>query len=375
MPNGFDDPFFPPPFFPPPFIPRGRDPSPPRRGRGFRGFRRGGERPDRGGLPNVIIPIPQPTQPVSRPIGFPTGPAANDPIFSRAGPFLRVGSIITGVAAIFDILIRAAQEKDINREQREREEADRQIARRLGADNPLRIIEFPEDFFEPRSPPIDEVPPLSRPELVTLPTPQVETVEIPEVPPVPVPVEVPTPGVISPTIPAPEVPPGPAPAPAPVPVPVGVPGIGSPTTPIFVPPSTAPLSFPFPSPVSFPLFEPIQFPRFDPIGDPLTPVVPPELISPLQPGSIELPEAQPQPQNRRCPAPKRRKKKRRARRDKCFKGLFREGPFDDQITFKKWVEIDCSSGRELGKRKRPTGPPELKIVERVKRVAKQVIGG
>ena len=353
--------------------------SPAQEGRGGFGgptFEPGGS-PRRSGLPAVVIPIPvpQPTQPVTRPISFPTGPAANDPIFSCAGPFLRVGSIITGVAVIVDLLIRAAQEKDINREQREREETDRLIARRLGADNPLKIIEFPEDFFEPRSPPADEVPPLSRPETATLQQPQIEPVDIPEIASVPATVPLPSPGVDPGPIRAPEAPPAPARAPARVPVPTGVPGIGSPTTPVFIPPPRAPFSFPITPPVAFPLFEPVAFPEFPPIGDPLTPITPPQVASPFQPGTIQLPEAQPQPQNRRCPAPRRKKKKRRERRDKCFKGLFREGPFDDQVTFRKWVEIDCSSGRELGKRRRPGGPTKLKIVERAKRVVKEVIGG
>ena len=364
MSNGPDDPF-PPPFFPPPFFP----PPPPRRRSIARRGRRFGRRrpgPRRLGLPNLIVPvpIPLPTQPSTRPISFPTGPAANDPIFSRVPSIIRVGSIITAVAQIIDILIRAAQEKDINREQREREANDRRIARQLGRDNPLQVIEFPESAFgtEPRSPPIEQVPPLSRPETVTLPQPAIEPLELPEISPLPSSVPLPSPGVDPGPIVAPSAPPSPTPVSPPVPVPAGVPGIGSRTMPVFVPPATTPFTFPFPPPLSFPLSAPAQFPVFRPIGDPLTPIEPPVVTSALTPGTLELPQAQPQPQNRRCPKPRRRKKKRAQRRDKCFKGLFREGPFDDQVSFRKWVEIDCSSGRELGKRKRPTGVPELRIV-------------
>ena len=327
----------------------------------------GGGPPSDAGLPNVVIPfpVPQPTQPVTRPINFPTGPAANDAIFSRVGPFIRIGSIITAVAQIIDILIRVAQEKQINREQREREANDRRIARQLGRDNPLQVITFPEDAFptdQPRSPPIEQVPPLSRPEIVTLPQPQIEPLELPEITPLPSSVPLPSPGVDPGPIVAPSAPPSPTPVSPPVPVPTGVPGIGSRTMPVFVPPATTPFTFPFPPPLSFPLSAPAQFPVFRPIGDPLTPIAPPVVPLSLQPGLLELPQAQPQPQNRRCPKPRRRKKKRAQRRDKCFKGLFREGPFDDQVSFRKWVEIDCSSGRELGKRKRPTGIPDLRSV-------------
>jgi len=329
----------------------------------------GGGGPPRGppadaGLPNVVIPfpVPQPTQPVTRPVNFPTGPAANDAIFSRAAAVLRVGSIITGVAAILDILIRVAQEKRINREQREREANDRRIARQLGRDNPLQVITFPEDAFptdQPRSRPIEQVPPLERPEIVTLPQIEIEPLELPEISPRPSSVPLPSPGLD----PGPIVAPTrlPSPASAPVPVPAGVPGIGSRTMGVFTP-ATRPSIFSFPSPAVFPLSAPAQFPVFRPIGDPLTPIVTPVVPSALVPGLLELPQPQPQPQARRCPKPKRRQKKRARRRNKCFKGLFREGPFDDQVSFRKWVEIDCSSGRELGKRKRPTGIPDLRSV-------------
>ena len=366
MSNGPDDPSpFPPPFFPPPRPrpPTRRDPF----GRRDEQRRRREERRQRreerrAGLPNVIIPVPLPTRPITRPISFPTGPAANDAIFSRAGPFLRIGGIITAVAVIIDKLIRVAQEKKINREQREREQEDRRIARRLGRDNPLQVLQFPEDFVKPRSPPIEQVPPLSRPETVTLPVPKIEPLELPEIRPLPPSVPLPSPGFEPGPIVAPSAPPSPAPAAPPVPVPAGVPGIGSRTMPVFVPPVTSPFSFPIAPPFPFPLQRPVQFPVFRPIGDPLTPIAPPVVPLPLQPGTLELPQSQPQPQNRRCPKPRRRKKKRAQRRDKCFKGLFREGPFDDQVSFRKWVEIDCSSGRELGKRKRPTGIPDLRSV-------------
>jgi len=324
----------------------------------------GGRLPQDTGLPNVVVPlpvpVPTPTQPVTRPISFPTGPAANDPIFSRAAALLRVGNIIVGVAVLFDILIRAAQEKDINREQREREANDRRIARQLGRDNPLQVITFPEDAFpadQPRSRPIEQVPPLERPGIVNLPEPSIEPLEFPEISPLPSSVPLPSPGLD----PGPIVAPTRLPSPASVPVPAGVPGIGSRTMPVFVP-GTTPSIFSFPSPAAFPLAAPAQFPVFRPIGDPLTPIVTPVVPSALTPGLLELPQPQPQPQARRCPKPRRRKKKRARRRDKCFKGLFREGPFDDDISFRKWVEIDCSSGRELGRRKRPSGIPDLGIV-------------
>lgn len=357
MPNGPDDPFpFPPPFFPPP-IPIG----PFIRRRRRRRFRRVGPRPGfrRGGVPAIVIPlpVPEPTQPVRPPVSFPTTPAANDPVFSRAAKFIKIGSVIVTVAAVIDFLVREAQERTINREQREREQVDRQVARRLGAGKPPRVVEIAPPAAPPRPTIFETIPDIGVENIPQLPQNLPSPVEIPTPGRVPLEVPLPTPGQV--TIPAPGLP-APSPSPIGVPAPVSIPGIGSPT-PVFIP-RTRPFSFPIFSPVGFPVFDPVSFPRRVPIGDPLTPITPPDVASPIQPGSIELPQTQPQPQNRRCPAPRRKKKKRRTKRDKCFKGLFREGPFDDQVTFKKWVQIDCSSGRELGKKKRPTGTPRLRSV-------------
>lgn len=359
--------------------------SPAQEGRGGFGepgrFTGPGGSPGQGaGLPAVVLPFPTPPPPAptpTQPVRFPVGvPAANDPIFSRALPFLKIGSVIVGVAAFFDFLVREAQEERINIEQAERDAVDELLARRLGSDNPLAVVTISSPLDRP-TPPVAEIIAPPRPgdfQLPTSPAPTPIEISPPELTPLEIGAPELTPAPVE--IPAPVVTPAPRAKPSSAPLPIGTPGIGTPS-PVFVP--TSPGFFGAPrSPVAFPTFPPLASPRLQPVGDPLTPFSAPGVPSTrttFQPGDVRLPQQQPQPQTqqrRRCkPCPK----KKRRRRNKCFKGLFREGPFSDQVTFKKWVEIDCSSGRELGKRKRPTGPPELKIVRRIKKAAKEIIGG
>lgn len=341
------------------------------------------------GLPALALPVPtsppvvRPTPPVVRPTApsrFPIGaPAANDPIFSRAIPFLRLGSLVVGVASALDLLVREIQEQTINRQQREREEVDRLVARRLGSDNPLSEIEISAPLDRPAAPASEVLEKIEAPRSPTAPpsrapdptfTPEVlPEIETPGVSPGPVITPVPL------EIPSPTVTPRPLARPSTRPLPVGTPGIGTPS-PVFVPPPRFPFSFPISPPVAFPVFPPVQFPRTSPVGDPLTPFAAPGVPSPGTPpqlGDVELPQQQPAPQpNQDKCKPAKRRKKRRKRRDKCFKGLYREGPWDDQVAFTKWVEIDCSSGRELGARRRPSGPPELRIVSEAKKIVKQL---
>lgn len=360
--------------------------SPEQEGRGGfgRSFTGPGGSPGVGaGLPAIpIIPVPGPTPAptlrIVRPIRPPTlqlgGPAANDPVFSRALPFLRIGSAAIGVAAFIDFAVREAQEESINRQQAEREAVDELVARRLGADNPLAVIEISSPLDQPAPPGVEFAAP-PRPTPFELPAEvSAPPIEIPQFPSVEIPTTLPEIVQAPLEIPAPTPAPTPTAAPSSAPLPAGTPGIGTGVG-VFAPPARAPFSFPRSSPVSFPQFPPVQSPKLQPVGDPLTPFVTPEVPStatPFDVGNIELPQTQPQPQNQRCPAPKRKRKKRPERRDACFKGLYREGPFDDQISFTEFAEIDCSSGRELGKRKRPTGAPNLRLVETV---AEKIIGG
>lgn len=305
--------------------------------------------PDETGLPAPIIPFPtpQPSPPTggtvaSRPI-FPSGAAANDPVFSQAGKILARGNIAILIATALDQIVRAAQEEQINREQFEREEVDRQIARRLGADNPLRVVTLPPDVAP--SVPEFEAPTFGdligdAPPAVRAPTPAPEIVfdapqipsQIPDIVPAPI------------QAPAPVAPESPAPRPSTAPGP-GF-GIGT-ASPVFVPPPRLPGSFPIAPPTAFPIFSPVQFPVPQPIGDPiLTSFDVPSVDSPIDVEIFDFPQAQPQPQTqpRRCKPCKEDNPKPR---DKCFKGLFREGRLDTEVDFTNWVEISCETGKEI----------------------------
>ena len=88
---------------------------------------------------------------------------------------------------------------------------------------------------------------------------------------------------------------------------------------------------------------------FDPIGDPLTAFesggVPSQTTSTFA-DVLEFPQPVPQTQPaRRCrPCPKEEPP---TLRDACFKGLYREGPFTDDVDFVEWAEINCATGEEI----------------------------
>lgn len=325
-------------------------------GDGEFGFRRGGGPfrggaleipPTRGGMPAVpITPVPiVPTRPVLTvvpnrpPVSFPTGPAANDPIFSQAGRLLRLGGIISAVATAADIAIRMGQEEAINREQREREEIDAQIARRLGSDNPLGTVTVTGD-------PDFSVPaPSSQPEI--FPEINLPDVAIP-------PGQVPTPQ------PSPMPQPGGAPFPVQTPNTVPVPGPIAEPVPVSDPVPSADPESPFipdlpgfGNPEIIPQFatpQPVGFPTFQPVGDLFTP----RRLTELEPDPvtfgdvIELPVPEPVPQpdtaQRRC---KPCKEDNPLPREQCFKGLYKEGRLDTEVDFTEWAEINCETGIEL----------------------------
>lgn len=311
----------------------------------------------RAGLPALVLPFEAPTAPASRPV-FPTGPAANDPIFSQAARLLKIGGAVVAGAVFLDFVIRQAQEDQINREQRERDEVDELIARRLGADNPLPIVlvsdvdfaaaartesEFPKVDFEelpvePEIPfeQIQEIPgvqiqfPSQRPAGLpeTLPDPVFTPASDPALPLFgdPLGTERPQPFETPTTLP--RVSPRPATRPG-----FGVPGVLSP------PATPAPLRFPRRLPTSFPTFRPVSDPLPRTLAQPRP--GPSSLTSP-QRGILELPQALPQPQQQprrdRC---KPCKEDFPEPRDKCFKGLYREGALDTEVEFTAWEEIPC----------------------------------
>ena len=184
-----------------PRVPRGRTrPTDPDTGR-----------PIRVGFPVPVIPtfpdLPtQPTRPTPTTVRFPPSPAANDPVFSRAGSILRAGNVVVGIAIILDQLIRKAQDLRIEEEQREREAVFRLETRRRALERePVEIV-----VTEPRppTPPQPVFDPSVIPDLPELPTqrPSPAPEQLPEID---VPVEVPLPGEIeaprpaSPSLPSP----------------------------------------------------------------------------------------------------------------------------------------------------------------------------
>ena len=163
---------------------------------------------------------------------------------------------------------------------------------------------------------------------------EVEPIAEPVAPPVVEPVGDPVPDPVADPLPDP----GALPPPS-IPPGFGVPSVpGLPTNPL-----------PPPNPI---VFSP-RTPKRDPVGDlfDLTPRqpggVPSEGPRSFAPGEVIFPNPQPNPQpaQRRCrPCPREEEPKPR---DKCMKGLYREGFLDNDVDFTEWVEIDCITGREL----------------------------
>lgn len=169
--------------------------------------------------------------------------------------------------------------------------------------------------------------------------------ERPGTPNIPAPTPSPGPGRSPITLPTPA--PGPAPAPKPASRPI--PGIGSPS-PVFTP-RTSPRTAPKPFPIGFPFQSPFNFPKNSPRRGPRPQKFRrPGSLTGSDPRLVQFAQPSPNPQtnpDKRCkPCPKKKKPKRRS---KCFKGLYREGRMDNDVSYEEWVEIDCESGRELGK--------------------------
>jgi len=321
----------------------------------------------RGGLPAVVLPFPEPGTPAARP-SFPTGPAANDPIFSRATSVLRAGGIVVGVAVLIDLAVRYAQEEQINEEQRERDELDRLMARRSGADNPLPIILIDAPLDQPLESDAEIFEKISPPRVQNFPKNPAETpIEIPNSPQFPSEFPSQVPEISPQPVELPEQAPGrgkPDVAPELDPLPDALPEPGADPVPLKDPellpePETRPgfgvpqeVTFPDSPPVQFPEFPPVQDPQFRPVGDPVgSPLSTPFNLTDFEPGSLDLPQPQPQPQTdpqRRCkPCPEEEPPEPR---EKCFKGGYKEGRMDDDLEFFQWAQIDCETGKELTKK-------------------------
>lgn len=104
-----------------------------------------------------------------------------------------------------------------------------------------------------------------------------------------------------------------------------------------------------------PIISPVQYPVLPrtiwgnpgltvPKGDPLQSALPDPFGEVLDfPDPVANPRQDPARQ-RRCKPCKEDNPKPRER---CFKGLYREGALDTQVDFTKWAEIDCITGVEL----------------------------
>lgn len=189
---------------------------------------------------------------------------------------------------------------------------------------------FRDPFEEPLGD--DPLPPTKPPGFPLLPVP----VELP--------VEIPAPE----PLPKPQTKPAPAPAPSPTP------------TPRRAPVPRAPIRRRIPT---IPILRPFSRPALKPRR-----VIRPVPLTPVGPGSVDLPDIVtdpptlsqpsdfPQPlQSGRCPPcpkTKKKKKKKKKPRTECFKGLYRESRFDREDT--AFQLIDCETGKEINE---PTGNP------------------
>lgn len=126
---------------------------------------------------------------------------------------------------------------------------------------------------------------------------------------------------------------------------LATPGFGSPLPKAKVP-KRSPLRSPFTAPLfsTFPQFRLRTSPlEFEPRSR-LTRVEEPKVSSKPEPRTMpEMLQRFPQQECKPKPPTKRRK---------CWKGLYKEGPMSNQLRKTRWTEIDCATGRELGKTRR-----------------------
>jgi len=287
------------------------------------------------------LPIPTPPTPpggLERVFGE-LGKAANDPVFRRTagtrfGLFGLAGAIlIAGEVALINEILRRQQERidrELEEQEREIEEINRraqrqrelEAIRRASADPLPDIPDFPR-VPRPDAPPSIPRQPVFLPDIVPVPSLPGGT-PAPSAPGEPAAPSIPAPG----PLPAPSAPPAGLPLPTPAPLPSVVPSL-------------------FPSVIPF--FEPFSplnpLPDQLPVSSPLTGVRPssvPSLGASFAPNPAALGQ---QAQTDKCPA-RRCDDDLEEPRDRCFKGLYREGPLETDFT--SWVEIDCLTGKETG---------------------------
>lgn len=285
-----------------------------------------GIRPERVPPPEVPPRAPQAPTPQRPP--FPTGPAANDPIFSIGRAILRRGLAAIGLITSVLDLLNLGQIEIFNAQQRALEELLKRAKQKAADAQEPREVTVPADADIPLPEPTPSPLPSAPPRPVFEPFPEAPAPQIPS----PVPVELPTPSIPTPTIPAPR----PVPAPSPLPIPGTVPLPGIRVSPFFLPSPGVRSS-------------PLQSPRLVPIGDPLplTPSTPtvPQFGTGFAPFQFLADQPQPQtdPARERCQVVKRRRRKK----GKCREGFFRETPGGTEFT--TWRERTC-------------GPPTLRTI-------------
>lgn len=279
-----------------------------------------------------------------KPFEFPTGPAANDPIFRRlpsyglrgAGRLLGIGGVIVTAAELMvaglekwqlnqmgEILI--AQDRLLRKIAQEVQERRARREHDLSVEKRARALEQAPETFDPT--------PVQRPT-----APGILTWPLPDFFPLPSPAAVPQPG----TRPVPTVRPAPGPSTLPATLPEVVPAsIPAPAR----APLPLPTGVPFPSPSTYPLPLPLASPSALPVPSPLTPIEALPLSyagSSPSVGRLEItqPAAQAQAQSQRCENVQRR----RRRKGKCREGFFAEYP--GETTYEYWRDVDCVTRRE-----------------------------
>lgn len=284
------------------------------------------------------LPVPNPA-PRSVPYPFPTGPAANDPIFRKGigRAFGLQGAILSVLLELGAKIILEEQARQAEKKRAAQEQELEKLKQKRADQAPQREVKIPENATIPRP----NLPPL--PGRITLPRPGKAPIPdrprpdlIPNFPVgIPFPVGVPKP-VVVPSIPTPKLPsPQTTPQPSPQPMPSSFPQE-----------IVSPQSRPFPSPFFNPLTYPQSQPRPGtvvnptPLGDlfPQPSLTPgnPTALGFIDDSALQNPLANPQTQSDKCEIVQRRKRKK----GKCREGFFRESATGTKYT--TWRETNCA---------------------------------
>lgn len=288
--------------------------------------------------PNTFpLPGATPVPPARPPFGFPTGPAANDPVFGLGRILVRKGLGILGAFGVIADILTLISERGLEQAfedlilekvvgaRRARimtERAPREVIVRDPPPDPGTEILFPD------APPPPRIPdPFPIPGRIPVEIPGPIRVEVPIGPSVP---DILLPRPQAPTIPAPQ------PTPTPRTTPAGLPRPNIRAFPLGLPgPGIGPRSVP--GPQNFPLQDPL-------------PLTPPQPGVPPLPGirgfpfagptTLAQPQPAPQPAQDRCQVVKRRRRKK----GRCREGFFRETP--TQTKYVTWRSRKCGVSRK-----------------------------